>query len=522
MRTSLCVIASLGSGLAGALALAAGCGTVPDDCQARLNCTPSVTTGSGGGTINTLPECVPSENKLPIDESCGVFVSASRGEDGAASGAKVTPFKTLGAALSKARATTRRVYACAESFSEAAVIDGAVEIYGGLDCNKGWLYVGATTKTSLTAQPAKVPLTLTKNTQGAKVLDVAVTAADAPAMSAGSSIAVIADHAGVSFVRCDIKAGSGDAGLAGQTPMTPIGPADDSPGSGEIKGYDGTKACTDTGGTPTAGGAQKKNMYCGDGDDSPIGGYGGNGTVPQGGDGDSQTMSVTTAFGGKGQVDATWSCATIGQGKPGIDGAVGEPGSGAKGDAIGTIDGSGYKGAPGAAGAGGKPGQGGGGGGGAKGKAGCFGASGGGGGTGGCGGNGGGGGGAGGASIAIVSVSAQLAFDTVNISVGHGGAGGNGASGQQGARGGNGGIGGSGNGTSPACNGGNGGNGGTGGGGGGGRGGHAIGIAYSGGTPDTKGVMFLDKGAPGAGGKGAAPSGNNGDPGLHVEVQKFP
>jgi hypothetical protein len=502
MRTSLCVIAALGSVLAAALAAGSGCGSVPDDCPDRLRCPP----------ISLA--CTPSEHATPIGDECGIFVSASVGVDEANLGSKERPLKTLATAVAKAKGQRRPVYACAEVFTEALTIDAGIELYGGLDCNKGWEYIGAQAKTTLTADASLVPLTMTKQTDKAKIVDFAIVAADATPMTGGSSIAVIADHANASFLRCDIAAGLGADGGSGATPTESVGPED--PDDPTVKGNPGLAACSNI--FQTNGAESKVNPSCMMGLDSPIGGRGGDGLVALGNNGYAIPADARTALGGLGQLDSMSICSN---GTPGQSGDNGTDGGGAV--ALGTITTLGYSGANGTDGTPGKPGQGGGGGGGARGKSGspnCAGASGGSGGAGGCGGHGGRGGGAAGASIGIISLAAQLTFETVTITVGKGGIGGNGGDGQFGARGGNGGNGGKGMATLPACQGGAGGQGGKGGYGGGGRGGHAIGIAHSGTTPEKKGLIFT-KGTSGPGGHGSAKA-NDGTAGVVADMKEFP
>jgi hypothetical protein len=526
MRTT-CVtgVFAVGFGVAGAIA-AGGCFHFEDDCELAHDC-PTGATGTSGaatssstgssGTGGTPTSCVPSASADPVADSCGTFVSSSLGVDDTAAdrGTKEKPFKSITAALNKANVA--RVYACAESFSESVTISAAVDLYGGLDC-KSWAYVGATTKTKLTAEADKVPLMLTGD---ATVEDFAITAADA-ATDGGSSIAVIADQVKATFTRCALVAGAGKAGLAGTTPTDPVGPmtSDDT----DIKGNNGKNACLDT--SQQFGGSAKENALCPVANGGPLGGQGGVGAALVGGDASGGTPLVAgKGLGGKGENGAGWDCSADGVnggGQSGTNGAGGTPGNGATGtSALGMLDNSGYTGAPGQPGGVAPPGQGGGGGGGAKGKTLCAGASGGGGGAGGCGGKGGLGGGAGGASIALVSLGATLSFEKVTIKAGVGGDGGNGGDGQVGGTGGNGGNGGAGSGTLDACNGGKGGQGGIGGKGGGGRGGHAIGIAYTGAVmPSTKGATFT-KGTPGKGGLGAADMMHDGDSGVQADVQTF-
>jgi hypothetical protein len=525
MRTTHCLIAALGSMLVAALTSGLGCGSLPADCPDRYRCPD--TTGSGGsndggggtgGGGGPPVSCIPSENDGAVATTCGVFVSTSLGADQPGQGTREKPWKTLAAGIKAAMATKKPLYVCAESFSEALTLSAAVTVYGGLDCKQGWAYVGATKKSTLTADPDKTPLTLAPSAGGVMLHDLAIHAADGQSQDAGggSSIAVIADQATASFVRCEIVAGNGMSGPAGDTPKDDVGPSD--PMDFAIVGNAGTKACT--AGSTTPGGAAKVNTFCSD-PSPPIGGGGGVGSIGTGGDGEATPANAQTATGGKGQpsADPSWGC-QVGQGALGLPGTPGTPGEGAKGNlSLGTLSTAGYAGVDGQPGGPGGPGQGGGGGGGAKGKAAaptCYGASGGGGGVGGCGAPGGTGGRFGGASIGIIDLDATLTFDTVTIKVSQGGKGGDGEFGGVGGNGGNGGLG---NGTSPACNGGNGGNGGQGGKGGGARGGHAIGIAYTMAKPDVKSVTFTP-GMPGTGGMGEDPA-HSGEDGIGANLQAF-
>jgi hypothetical protein len=449
----------------------------------------------GSGDSGPAPACIPSMNSTPVDDSCGVFVSSTTGDDTNGQGTKGAPYKTLGKAVAKGSV----VYACAGStpYAEAVTLDKAVTLFGALDCGS-WAY-DAAKKTALTAPADAVPLTLTANASGSDVEDFAITAADA-IRTGGSSIAVIAEGGSANFTRVDITSGKGRDGAAGMTPTTSVGPTD--PTDMSIKGNDGSNACMAT--ASQLGGLPVTNPMC-----ASMGGAGGNGAVGNGSNGDANPANAQTALGGQGQPATdmgTWGC-VVGAGTVGENGTPATPGAGAKNSELGMLDlTSGYTGVAGQSGGPGSPGQGGGGGGGAKGKSTCAGASGGSGGAGGCGGNGGTGGQPGGASLGIGILGATLAFDTVAIKVGVGGKGGDGAVGQGGGVGGAGGKGGLGDSTAPAtlkaCNGGDGGPGGKGGTGGGGRGGHAIGIAYTGSTaPVMKGVS-VTPGTAGQGGKG--------------------
>jgi hypothetical protein len=485
-----------------------------DDCErnATLTCfwDGLAASGSGpGGDGGTSPACIPSENPDPVDDTCGVFVATS-GNDGN-EGTKDKPLRTFAKAIELASKETKRVYACAEEFTEAVEVAEGLEIYGGLACKEGWSYLGAMGKTAIKPASGDVPLTLSGGDRTIHIEDV-VAAAAAAAAAGGSSIAAIVDGGSIEFVRCELVAGAGMNGEKGETPTDSVGPTD--PNDPTIKGQDGTVACMGPmSGNP--GGLGAVNTLC----SASFGGDGGKATEGGGSKGDDGAPLPDPNPDGGGLGGAGDTGSGCKSGEDGLLGTVGTSGTGATG--LGTFDASGYTGASGTAGSPGAPGQGGGGGGGAKGKVACNGASGGGGGAGGCGGNGGKGGTAGGSSIALVSVNATLSFEDVVLTTGDGGAGGEGGDGQNGGVGGTRGTGGAAAaGTLPACDGGKGGVGGFGGKGGGGQGGHAIGIAYRGTAPPTSGAT-IKTGDAGTGGLGDGATGS-GAAGVKANTQELP
>jgi hypothetical protein len=495
MRVLRVVAAITGVGFL-VLAISAGCSSQAEDCMRAANCETAGTTGttgSGGADAGTDPMCIPSQSTGPVENTCGIFVSAV-GND-ADTGTKGSPVATLKHAIELATSMSKPIYACAETFTETIEVPAGVEIYGGLDCASGWSWSEAG-RTTLTAGPDQIPMKLVSGTGTTTIENFTVIAADAMQIG-GSSIAVISDNNTVEIARSDFTAGKGRDGANGETPLEP-------PAKG-ANGTVGTNACevpipmmTDGAGGVT---------QCENG--TSQGGNGGKGGVPaiKNGDGEpgtnGQPDNALNGVGGVGQTDMT-ACTEGTTGKDGDPGGVGLGGA-----ELGTISIAGIAGGDGQNGAPGMPGQGGGGGGGAKGGNFCPGmsdgpgASGGGGGAGGCGGKGGGGGRAGGSSIALVSLNATLTMTQVTLTASSGGTGGQGALGQLGAVRGDRGEGG----TkvlqsSSGCKGGDGGIGGDGGPGGGGRGGHSIGLAYKGTPPPAEGFTIA-VGAPGAGGQGA-------------------
>ena len=508
MRTRMTLVL----GLVAASAMATfGCGTRGDNCQLNLDCgqggasassSSTTTTSGGGGTGGTPINCVPSDGKDPVAESCGVFVSSSFGVDDQAKdrGGKAKPFKSIGAALMKV--DVARVYVCAESFSEAVVVSSAVELYGAVDCLKSWAY-DPSKKTTLTAAEDQIPLTLGNAAGAATVEDFAISAAAAKAPG-GSSIAVLANGATASLTRCDLTSADASGGGLGVD-----GGPQETPAQGGIKGDDAGAMST------FAGGGGGKNMIC-----SLQAGKGGDGGVLSG-DGIDGTQGDGNMGGAKGTGDTGAGCTPGGQGG---NGGKGMSGAGAMG--TGTLSAKGYQGADGDVGQDGGNGKSGGGGGGSKASATVHGAGGGGGGAGGCGGKHGTGGTAGGSSIALASVGAKVTLAECKLSTGKGGAGGKGGDGQFGQPGGDPAFGGKGSMSVVAgCAGGAGGSGANGGNGGGGLGGHALGIAVTGSAPilDTATQKAITPGAKGTGGPGGNTSAdaNQGADGITVACWDF-
>ena len=517
--------------------LSAACFDYANDCRLLATCCPDgtldcLTTNTGGhdgGTGGSGSDCSGDPSSANVVDACGVFAQADAPAGG--DGTMAMPYATLGDAVTTAQTAGKRVYACTSApFKEAVTISAGIEVYGGLDCTKGWSW-SQTARAMLDGPADAVALTVTSTASGAMVEGFAIMGASPSSMTMrGSSIAMVVDDVAATLDNCDVKANDAADGADGTTPSTPV-----TQGAGAPLPVDGQEdACINA--ASLVGGAPG-TMMCGTVDTS--GGVGGKGGITGTMDGNGQpgasganpaTMPKVgmDGLGGVGQTDPAGTCTNGDQGAPGGNGAAGEGGS-AMGDAL-TITGIGNSddtdGQP------GTPGQGGGGGGGAM--SGMFcpggvdgnGASGGGGGAGGCGGLGGGGGNAGGSSIAIVSLGTSLTLTAVTLAVGTGGKGGNGVTGQNGGVGGNGASGGAASATppsNPGCNGLDGGKGGAGGPGGGGRGGHAVGIAYAKTPAAGPTVTTFTSGAPGAGGTAGsgAPASSNGMSGIQGPCWDF-
>jgi hypothetical protein len=503
---------------------AVGCFDSADDCALNpiLQCGPWA---PDAGTDGGKPDCSGDPSAKNVIDACGVFAQADAPAGG--DGRMAAPFAKLADAVAAAQTAGKRVYACTSAaFNEAATvtISQGIEVYGGLDCTKGWAW-SQDARAKLNGPAGAVALTIEASATGAKVEGFAITGTSPTDMTmGGSSVAVTVDDVAATLDHCDMKAGDAANGANGQPPsgMATKGTDAPMPDPGTMN------ACANM--ASVSGGAPGTTM-CGTVDTSGgKGGKGGitgtnNGNGADGADG-VPAGNVDHGTGANGAND----CADGTKGKGGTSGNAG-PGGSAAGD---TLSLSGVANSDKTDGAPGTPGQGGGGGGGAESGTFCPpsaspvdgpGASGGGGGAGGCGGAGGGGGRGGGSSIAIVSLGTKLTLTAVTLTVGKAGKGGDGAIGQGGGAAGKGASGGapSGLGTSkPGCNGNDGGFGGAGGPGGGGRGGHAIGIAYVK-APATMPSATFSPGTPGSGGMAGngAPASSNGAPGNAGQCWDF-
>jgi len=491
---------------AGALGLVAGCWPFADvaDCATVFTNCPTSSSSSGGpdGGHN----CDPALGA--VDESCGVFVSATAAPDGGqGSGTMASPFQTFAEA---AAANPARVYACAGSYVETMPVTftGGVDVYGGFT---GCTAAGWTWNPNMQAQITTVANAPGVVLDGAtnKLEGVSVTA-PAATMPGGSSIALVVNGGSLDMSNGALTAGDAMAGTPGTTVP------DDSTLDGAA-GDSGVGVCMTAANNPGPAG---KTNTCSTGGSS-LAGNGGDGgllsgtvllAAGSGTDGSPPNPGQpASGKGGTGEGQGTPAALSCVSGTDGANGATGMSATGASG--TGSISASGYTGAMGGGGANGLPGQGGGGGGGVEGglmidcgmgPADRVGASGGAGGTGGCGGAAGGGGNPGGSSLALVSFGATVTFTQVTLTAGKAGAGGAGGNGQSGGQKGMGGSPGAGKGTAQAsCQGGYGGQGGPGGPGGGGQGGHSLGVAYKG-APPTGGTFMINPANNGTGGPGGS------------------
>lgn len=507
----------LGTSVAGASLL--GC---DQGCDVDATCVPEGWPGTTGTGDDGCPED-PADGAVRPD--CGVWVSASRGQDSSL-GTQGEPVRSLAQAIVLAQAGPTRVYACGEVYAEPVSLPSGVSLFGGFDCQNNWVYRGMARRATIAPAPGEIALTMLEGDEESHVGDIEARSADAVKAGESSIAVLVQDEAKGVLRRADIIAGNGADGADGSD-----GDHDGFPAQKGLAGNDGTAACT---AAPGLGGPPV-NVTCADGSFS-TGGPGGDGgelVASNGADGLPlpDPNPADYGIGGKGEAEAP-TC-TSGQG--GVQGVSGEDGTPAPtiGDRRISKEGIVF-GGKGGDGKSGVPGQGGGGGGASFAKpmicgaAPSGGAGGGSGGTGGCGGRGGRGGQAGGSSIGLGVRGMGVLFRDVRVTAGDGGNGGKGGQSQEGGQGGLPGAGGQGfggaAGIKAGCGGGIGGPGGNGGDGAGGRGGHSAAIALIG-VPylTLEGKSPLLAGQPGLGGYGGNPAmpAENAYPGTSANMVTF-
>lgn len=458
--------------------------------------------GSGGGEPDPCPED-PADG--PVRPECGVWLSASLGDD-KHPGTQVEPVRTIAQAVQLAQLGTGRIYACGETYVGPFEVPSGISLAGGFVCgDRGWAYAGKDQPAILVSTvPDAYTVTLLPGEERALFTDLEIEVADAETPG-GSSIAVFSLGARAIIRRAHLIAGNGADGLDGDP-----GSHDNTPAKKGLPGNDGENACVNDIGL----GGASVDLQCEAGDELSVGGQGGDGGDAGANAGlaglqPPDPNNLGYGAGGKGE-DALMGTACT----PGIGGAQGISGLHGFGAKVqGHLTTAGYVGVSGDDGVRGTPGQGGGGGGGSIGSVLCGaahgGAGGGSGGTGGCGGKAGQGGKPGGSSFGLAAVAGVIRVQDVRITLGNGGKGGNGGAGQQGGQGGLPGLQGLGFGpiVKAACVGGGGGAGGNGGNGGGGLGGHTAGLAHAEGAYIEEIVpVDVDLGEAGQGGYGGNPA----------------
>ena len=486
---------------------------------------------AGGEGVDSEPACVPQEDKpdndfadtncdgIDGDASRAVFVDSHASDEG--TGTMDDPVQTLGRALELASEQEKDVYVCNGKYTENLVIEHALGVYGGYDCDNGWHRVAD----RVSVEPeAGVPLSVIE-VEGAVIIErFAFRAPPGLETGASSQAGRILDSTDVSLSRVELRAGSGAAGARGKDGR--LHEVEQAPSGAD--GTDAVLASCKMRNTlsedclKAAPGGALPATQCSDsyGPYRPQGGLGGPG-------GNASLAGVTcgeTASGSVGQAGVPASSSLNGAaGRAPTDGVTSTQGFGSLLEGLYQATNAGTEGTPGYRGYSGRGGQGGpsvvsftnqgfcegdfsrGGGGGQGGFGGCAGYP-------------GTPGGAGGGSIGLVIVNSQVALDWSSVVTSHGGDGGPGGTGAPGQRGGDPGKGGMGStsaGTTLTSNqgqaGGWGGDGSRGGHGGAGAGGPSIGIAVVGSDPLLSDCTF-NLGLPGRGGDAAVgPAAADGD-----------
>ncbi len=429
----------------------------------------------------------PKDAPACVVDGFGLFVDASNGKDDAA-GTKGAPLKTIGAALGRS-GKDGRIYVCEGTYAEHVTVTSNVALIGGFSCSN-WTYAG----TKARILPADAGVALRLRDVGAALISDFMVEANSGSEALPSSVAVALIFSAATFLRVDIVAGDGFAGVSQQKAESGA-LASSSPTANTLNGNDGgdgiggpAQFCTCVGGGTSKGGAG-----------------GGNTANGEGGEAVQTSPDPVTALGARGLAadcrGASSIAARRGSNAPHAPAALGA-------SRLGSVVNGEWTPGAGSSGKRGTPGQGGGGGGGSDGD-GSSGA------CGGCGGAGALGGGGGGGSIGILSEGSQARLVASTLVSGAGGTGGVGASGGDGGAGGTGGSGGSG------CTGGNGGRGGNGGAGGGGAGGISVGILFQGTAPTLEGTAVVN-GTRGRWGFGGAPGVNDGMDGIAAPTLEAP
>jgi len=466
--------------------------------------------GAAGAQAGDALACDPDAEDEPDDvfedSNCdgtdgdlrrAIFV-APKGDD-TGSGTLEEPLASLGIALERAHLEQKDVYVCNGLYEQALVIDHAVRVYGGYDCEGGGSRV---TDRARFAPLSGVPLSVHGAT-GVVLERLAFVAPDNEAIEGSSIAGVIEGSIEVQLRRVELESGRAGPGLAGEqgAPLAGRAPNGEAGGNACLR-----LMCDDIG----EGGYSPLSPACEGGGSAEVGGAGGDG----GHDGIPAEPGQPSPSGvAGGMVSVVLAEA---DGASGRSGAVGAVGAGPL-QAIGEIDGTGYLPSnAGLRGAYGRPGQGGGGGAGvqelwegdlccAPGHGGSQG------GFGGCGGRPGQGGTGGGASIALLIVESDVTLTWSRLVSGSGGKGGPGGLGGLSQEGGPPGAVYSYKGVRLSGVGGAGGRGGAGGSGGPGGGGPSLGIALlAAPQPKLDSVQVL-LGSPGFGGDAAADAVASGD-----------
>jgi hypothetical protein len=478
----------------------------------------SEATGQGPGDDSGVPDLDggviegPDPGDIP---NVGIFVSASRGIEGA-DGSKAHPVRRLAEAIElAAKQTGVPVIACAETYNEAVTLADGISVFGYFDCSSAeWKRV---TKHSVIASPTSPAVSASNITSALRFEGFDVSTRDMPQTPSTSGPAasaigmMVRSSKLVTIGEVNIVAGHAQPGTDGVEPPPTTGSNPD----GNLGGPQAAiticvilniNYCNRQFWPGGSGGGS----VCSNGRNGGAGGDGGDGQYFLKSGGSRGLGAVFTGAPNAATPTTQRGGAERSNGTSGTSGASGDAGKNGEW----KLDLNGFTAGDGTAGGDGVPGQGGGGGGGSSSWM-CPGgpcsltgiqndyhaATGGGGGAGGCGGSAGSPGSGGGGSIGLLVVaSTDITIRNARITAGNGGAAGKGTLGTTGTRGGIGGNGGTtGDLNTRGGSGGNGGAGGDAGPSGNGAPGPSIALAYSGARPRIDGNVELNFGKAGTG-----------------------
>ncbi len=129
MQTTLRRWVLFGLSLVGRLRLSAGMLGCDQGCDVDATCVPRRV--ARHGIVDDGCPADPADG--PVRPDCGIWVSASRGQD-SSPGTQESPVQTLAQAIVLAQAGPKRVYACGETYAEPVRLPSGVSLFGGFDC----------------------------------------------------------------------------------------------------------------------------------------------------------------------------------------------------------------------------------------------------------------------------------------------------------------------------------------------------------------------------------------------------
>ncbi len=374
---------------------------------------------------------LPTQDPCVVDDGLGVFVSIALGPP-AGDGTKARPVNTIQKGIDLAKPNKKRVYVCAETFTENLVLADGVSLFGYFDCKNAWTVVPAK-RAHVDGKTVGAPVIKAASIASKVRIEGFDVVAPAGSAAAKNSIALLASSATLDIVDSSLKAGAAANGANG-TPGVQLSNGASLNGDS----HQGASFCSP---------AANQNVcrvlaFGGSGGTNTCVGASGFAGLPggHGGYGGKYTRSGSVIS----QVEAREAGEGGTLGVAGGDGPPGAAGGNGASSQAGTFDSNGFTPGNGGAGANGAPGFGGAGG---SGRAVTlaetntdgvwFGASGTGGGAGGCPGLAGTAGTGGGASVAVVSWLSTLALTKTTVVAGVGGAAGAGTFGSAPTLGGN-------------------------------------------------------------------------------------